>query len=137
MQSTRKDGGAGGVNLETNFLQLVEAEQQRSERSGRPFVIVKLQFGDRVEETLFARMCSALRDTDLVAWVERQKVIAAICTETGSCDPGTAGEAIISRLTATLADAPVTGGGMQLSFQTVPALVWGKGKLDLEPTLAR
>jgi hypothetical protein len=94
------------VGSELEFQRLIENERRRSQRSGRPFVILTLHLsavlqqakGAAAQSQILTAVCDALRDTDWVAWHEAGAAIGIICTETGASDAHHAGVTIVSRL---------------------------------------
>lgn len=89
--ATREPSSAPGLFSRDLFLQLLNLEHQRAERSGRPFILMLLQsMGSqpgRREETLqkLARtLSSSTRKTDVKGWYDSESTIGVIFTEFGS-----------------------------------------------------
>jgi hypothetical protein len=85
---------------EESFLYFLAAERKRSERSGRPFLLLLVDVKDqpdvsvRIDPTLgakiFSRLRLCLRETDFVGWYREERVAAAVLTqlEAGSLAEG-------------------------------------------------
>jgi hypothetical protein len=91
---------------EVQFQDDLRSEQRRMERSGRPFVVVRIAApllfaaGTRrgsLKRTLRV-FSSAARQTDTVGWLETGKVLGVICTELGTHNEAAAGEAIFRKI---------------------------------------
>ncbi len=116
------------IGSEAEFQRLLANERRRSERSGRPFVIltVHLPAAMRPSKEKLARdrvlstVCQALRGTDWIAWCEDEAVIGVLCTETGASDAQTSGTTIAARLHELLAiQLPVKlAAQVEISFET-------------------
>jgi len=97
------------VGSGSEFEQLLASEQRRSERSGRPYVILRLTLGDPYSLSaatvlpLLPLVCAGLRSTDWITWHEANFTLGVICTETGTCDGAAAGAAIVARIRQLLA----------------------------------
>jgi lipopolysaccharide/colanic/teichoic acid biosynthesis glycosyltransferase len=75
---------------ESAFLEILRSEIRRTERSGRPFVLVlvrsDLYSGDRgwpIVTTLAAAVRACIRETDWMGWYEYDKVLGIALTEIG------------------------------------------------------
>ena len=76
---------------ERTFRYLLDLEQRRSDRSGRPFLLVLVDIGtDRqrdidasVAAMMFSSLSSCLRETDFVGWYEEGRRPGAVLTELG------------------------------------------------------
>lgn len=78
---------------EEDFQYLLAVEQERSERSGRPYLLLRVDLQDQpgvsapidpmVAPTLFAGLWLCLRETDVVGWYLRDRVAGAVLTELG------------------------------------------------------
>jgi PleD family two-component response regulator len=89
--ATREASSTFGLFSRDLFLQLLNLEHQRAERSGRPFILMLLQsmgsLPGRREETLqkLARtLSSSTRKTDVKGWYDSESTIGVIFTEFGS-----------------------------------------------------
>jgi hypothetical protein len=118
--------GDHGIYREEKFIEMLEFERKRSERSGKPFLLMTLTvFGisdlqgrrdtlSRVAETLSA----SSRDTDIKGWYRRASVFGVIFTETENIESGTLREKIYKRLRAYLTKPQADA--VQISFHTYP-----------------
>lgn len=92
---------------ETNFLFAVGQERKRSERSGKPFLLILLagnyagRKGDSVTEKVISALTVATRDTDMAGWYENQATIGIIFTEIAE-NTSEAVQAILTRVTTAL-----------------------------------
>jgi lipopolysaccharide/colanic/teichoic acid biosynthesis glycosyltransferase len=87
------------------FTRALRLERRRSERSGRPFLLILLDGGSllatngtgSVRAGLSAILHAQSRDTDVIGWYQNNSVMAMLCTEI--CDPPeNAVEVVNSRL---------------------------------------
>lgn len=107
------------VGSESEFQRLLEEERRRSERSGRPIVLVRVQMGEAAAaETLLGVICDALRETDWIAWHEAGAAMGIICTETGKSNGAEAGAAISKRLGEILSGALPQKKRSRVSFES-------------------
>ncbi len=91
---------------EAEFASGLRLEQRRQERSGRPFLLVKVTapglFGGVSSSPPAKRMvrllASAARQTDTIGWLEAGKVLGVLCTELGDHSESSAGEAILEKI---------------------------------------
>jgi lipopolysaccharide/colanic/teichoic acid biosynthesis glycosyltransferase len=88
------------------FTRALRLERRRSERSGRPFLLILLDGGSllatngtgSVRAGLATLLLAQSRDTDVVGWYQNNAIMAILCTEI--CDPPeTAVEVVYSRIT--------------------------------------
>jgi hypothetical protein len=95
-EATRKSGSRGNSLQpfdEQTFRYLLRLEQRRSDRSGRPFVLVLVDTaptpGDRtpldvaVAASIFSELSQYLRETDFIGWYEEGVRAGAVLTEFG------------------------------------------------------
>ena len=118
--------GDHGVYCEEKFIEMLEFERKRSERSGKPFLLMTLTVfgisdlqGRRdalrgVAETLSV----SSRDTDIKGWYRRASMLGVIFTETDNIDSGTLREKIYKRLHARLPKPQADA--VQISFHRYP-----------------
>jgi len=93
------------------FLPMLAQERKRSERSGKPFVLLLLKgngayLGDRGNEVvsqISREMRVATRETDVLGWYEAGEVLGVIFTELGD-SADTSIETILTRVTASLSE---------------------------------
>ncbi|MGC1456092.1 MAG: hypothetical protein WA946_12980 [Nitrospirota bacterium] len=118
--------GDHSVYCEEKFIEMLEFERKRSERSGKPFLLMTLTVfgisdlqGRRdalrgVAETLSV----SSRDTDIKGWYRRASMLGVIFTETDNTNSGTLREKIYKRMHARLTKQQVDA--VQISFHTYP-----------------
>jgi exopolysaccharide biosynthesis polyprenyl glycosylphosphotransferase len=82
-----------GIVEEQSFIRMVSLERKRTERSGKPFMLMLLDAGEVLREretTLLAGIASAIsnstRETDTLGWYERNRTLGVLFTEIGSAD---------------------------------------------------
>ena len=93
------------------FLPMLAQERKRSERSGKPFILLLLRgndayLGDRGNEVvsrISRAMRAATRDTDVLGWYEAGEVLGIIFTELGDFASNSI-ETILTRVTTALSD---------------------------------
>jgi len=78
---------------EQTFRYLLDVEQRRSDRSGRPFVLVlvhaeakrdsEARIDPEVATTIFSGLSRCLRETDFFGWYEDGRRAGAVLTELG------------------------------------------------------
>jgi hypothetical protein len=78
---------------ERTFRYLLGIEERRSNRSGRPFLLVlvdiltsrreRAQFDPDVATTIFSMLSRSLRETDFIGWYEHGARAGAVLTELG------------------------------------------------------
>lgn len=88
------NGGENGMLGEDAFHQMVYLEKKRSERSGKPFLLMRINIkgarsrGEKM--TIFnavnKTLSSTLRETDIRGWFEQDFIIGVIFTEIGATD---------------------------------------------------
>jgi lipopolysaccharide/colanic/teichoic acid biosynthesis glycosyltransferase len=83
----------GDVVSEDLFLQALTIEVRRTERSGRPFVLVLItssaftgESGSRFVHDLAATIQASIRETDWMGWYEQHKTLGIIMTEVCGAD---------------------------------------------------
>jgi hypothetical protein len=113
------------VLSEHEFEAGLRLEQRRMERSGRSFLVVRIQAPEIFSSEGHSRgkcalrlFASMARQTDLVGWVEQGKVLGVICTELGSYDEASAGSVILEKMKTLAAAhlAPALVAGLSLSL---------------------
>jgi GGDEF domain-containing protein len=136
--------GDHGIKREENFNEMLEFERKRSERSGKPFLLMMLTiFGisdlqgrrdafSRVAETLSV----SSRDTDIKGWYRLASALGVIFTETDTIDAKTLREKIYERLRAHLTKPQVDA--VHISFHAYPddgssAITGGHGDFIFYP----
>ncbi len=118
--------GDYSVYPEENFIELLALERKRSERSGKPFILMTLTiFGiselqsrrDTIKGALEAISVFG-RETDLKGWYRRSSILGIIFTETDDIDRDVLREKIYRKLQAQLTEAQVDA--IRISFYTYP-----------------
>lgn len=81
---------------ESAFLQTLLREVRRTERSGRPFVLVLIKshaFGEEsgriIVRNLAAAIAAAIRETDWIGWYEQDQTLGMVLTEIGEANDAT------------------------------------------------
>ncbi len=109
-KSERQRIAAGRSVLdEYRFAHLVRVEQKRTQRSGDPFMIALINFGDLalrdlsggVVESVLEVLRASTREIDTVGWHRSGSVLGILFTEIGAAEQGTV-EAISKRLSKCL-----------------------------------
>ncbi len=97
-----------GVFGEEAFLPMLSHERRRSERSGKPFLLLLLESdlyrgsrGEILVEQLVTAIGTATRETDIVGWYSTDQVIGIIFTEIAEVTDK-AVQAILTRVTTSL-----------------------------------
>jgi hypothetical protein len=92
---SRKPGARDGSEPydEPTFRYLLGLEQRRSDRSGRPFVLIVVDVNHHSDEapyldegvaaSIFAGLSRCLRETDFFGWYEHRVRAGAVLTELG------------------------------------------------------
>ncbi len=118
--------GDYGCYVEEYFQELLTFERRRSERSGRPFLVMTLDFTgirkveSRRESVMWAvKTLSVLtRDTDIKGWYKNAAILGVIFTEMNSLETETLQKKIHESLSARLSDEQLDD--IQLSFHRFP-----------------
>lgn len=86
-------GGQSDPYDEAAFQYLLGVEQRRSDRSGRPFLLILIgrpevpgeesRIDPEVAVTLFSRLSNSLRETDFIGWYQFGHLAGAVLTELG------------------------------------------------------
>jgi lipopolysaccharide/colanic/teichoic acid biosynthesis glycosyltransferase len=95
-----------------NFHRIIAFERKRTERSGKPFLLVLLDMGECLpmhkSEKLLTKTLSALsssiRETDVTGWYEENSVVGIVFTEIIPEDKYTIVGTMLSRISTTLRD---------------------------------
>jgi exopolysaccharide biosynthesis polyprenyl glycosylphosphotransferase len=121
-----------GCYVEEYFQELLTFERRRSERSGRPFLVMTLDFTristdeSRRESIMWAmKTLSVLtRDTDIKGWYKNSAILGVIFTEMNSLETETLQKKIHDSLSARLSEEQLDD--IQLSFHRFPQEKDGK-----------
>lgn len=95
---------------EESFHRVISLERRRTERSGKPFLLMLLDVGDeqpsetnwRALEQILAALAGGARATDVVGWYKNDCVAGLMLTEIGLTDRSSIPNALIARLSDTL-----------------------------------
>lgn len=126
---SRQDHSDLGMLSENLFRKLLCLERKRTERSGRRFVLMLVDFtslpqADRLRVTpkLVSAVWQATRDTDLKGWYKDRSVIGVIFTEIGSGEGKSIVHSLSTKLTDSLFDSLSVPdiNAMQVSFHIFP-----------------
>jgi lipopolysaccharide/colanic/teichoic acid biosynthesis glycosyltransferase len=99
-----------GVLNEEAFHRMISLERKRTERSGKPFLLMLLDMGngllsDKSEKAL-DKILSALslstRETDITGWYKKNSVVGVMFTEFGAEDRNSILSTIMTRVSETL-----------------------------------
>lgn len=81
---------------EPEFVQLIRLERRRSERSGKPFMLMLLGSEDFLEEPgavqvrdIAASISACTRETDVIGWYEQDVTMGLLLSEIGQADHAT------------------------------------------------
>ena len=139
--------GNDAIPSEEEFALMVLQERRRTDRSGKPFLLMLLDVEKSLRNdargTLLRRICqsvaSSIRDTDGQGWHKHQSVIGVLFTELNINGPIPVIEVIHSKIVSALASRLTTEELGQISFRLhLYPDHWGAGdkqvlNLDLYP----
>ena len=113
------NSGPGQAYNEEAFRYFLRIEQRRSERSGRPFLMLLLSLkekGDQrmpvdpaVAAKIFSALWLCLRETDFMGWYRSGEVAGAVLTRIGSAQSADASELIRGRVSDALRESLPSG----------------------------
>jgi lipopolysaccharide/colanic/teichoic acid biosynthesis glycosyltransferase len=118
----------GRMISEREFVQMIRLERRRSERSGKPFVLILIDgcdflqgTGDREVRVMAAAISGCTRETDVIGWYEQGVTVGLLFTEIGQADHATV-TAIIQKTSAALQAAlsPEEFGRLTIAFRVFP-----------------
>ncbi len=83
-----------GIVEEQSFIHMLRLERKRTERSGKPFMLMLLDAGEILQDTkattfladIVSAICNSTRETDTLGWYERNTTLGVLFTEIGSAD---------------------------------------------------
>lgn len=120
------------------FLRMLYLERKRTERSGRPFVLMLLESTRLLRsgnegglDKVFSALANSTRDTDAKGWYQEHSTIGVIFTELGPVADGAAvTSALLSKVTAALTSNLSIGeiNEIHLSFRIFPESVENQGQ---------
>jgi len=113
--------------VEEFFLEFLVFERRRSERSGRPFLVMTLDFTsirdleskrESVASTIMKTLSVLTRDTDIKGWYKDSEVLGVIFTEMNSFETETLQKKIYTSLLASLSEEQINV--IRISFHRFP-----------------
>src|SRR5581483_9415488 len=123
---------------EESFTRMLCLERKRTERSGRPFVLVLLQAepllkagcSDQTLERVLLALSHAIRETDIKGWYRTGEMIGVIFTEIDRAQGRAVANALLSRVSAALSSTLGIDeiNEVRLSFHIFPEEFSGSGK---------
>jgi lipopolysaccharide/colanic/teichoic acid biosynthesis glycosyltransferase len=124
------DSGDHAILSEEVFHRIISLERRRTERSGKPFLLMLLDIGDeqpsdtnwRALEHILASLAAGARTTDVVGWYKTDFVAGLMLTEVGLTDRNSIPNALIARLSDTLRRSlsPEEFNQVNISFHVFP-----------------
>ena len=95
---------------EESFRRMVALERKRTDRSGKPFLLMLVDMGDhpippkasKVLGSILGALSTATRETDVTGWYEKDAVVGVMFTDIGSEDRTTILGTLITRVSETL-----------------------------------
>jgi len=124
------DSGDHAILSEEVFHRIISLERRRTERSGKPFLLMLLDIGDeqpsdtnwRALEQILASLAAGARTTDVVGWYKTDCVAGLMLTEVGLTDRNSIPNALIARLSDTLRRSlsPEEFNQVNISFHVFP-----------------
>jgi hypothetical protein len=121
-------GGVGDFYEESHFNEMVDLEKKRSQRSGRPLMMIRLDVSELMERNpadvrrkLEQALASGFRDTDVRGWIKRGVVAGIAFTELKSSAPPVR-DTLIRRVMASVVSQidPLSMDKIKVSFHTFP-----------------
>ncbi len=120
---------------ESSFTQMISFERRRTERSMKPFLLMRLEIDRdltaRVQRVslrkILATLSGVLRETDVIGWYKEASVVGAMLTEINLNDRTSVLASVMSRMTEALKQSlpPQQLGMVDISFHFLP-----ESKLD-------
>ncbi|MDO8427434.1 MAG: sugar transferase [Deltaproteobacteria bacterium] len=135
--------GECGLYIEDYFHEMVSLERKRSERSGRPFLLMlidikEVHYAGEIKEAV-KKICSALtaltRETDVRGWHEHNFVIGVIFTEVSNNDIEPIKKKVISGLNDARSIGPLMLEKTRVSFHIFPEEAAKGAKLPPDLTI--
>lgn len=110
------------IATEVSFTQAIRLERRRTERSGKPFMLVLVSgpgFHGTERDLLVRRMAVAIfsstRETDLLGWYEEDSVLGLLLTEISSTEDQTI-DVVVQKISSALQDAVSVDEFCRLNF---------------------
>jgi hypothetical protein len=104
--------GHGEAYNEEAFHHFVALERKRSEASGRPFLLLLVEFEQgpgvtlhidrQFADRIFAGLAEGLRDTDVIGWYRHNRIAGAVLTDLGDTPEQTVRKQVTHRVRAAL-----------------------------------
>lgn len=127
------------------FLRLLCLERKRTERSGRPFVLMLLDAGKllkagkdkQILDKTVSALARATRETDTKGWYEAGHVLGVIFTEINDATGNAVARALLTRVTTALGSTLAIGdiNAIQISFHIYPESPGDDGDRTSDPYL--
>jgi len=126
-----------GLYVEDYFQEMVYLERRRSERTGRPFLLMLLDLGGAFappppDAAAAARkICAMTREVDIKGWYRHNHVLGVIFTET----PESAADELRAKVLSSLSAQDALGSraeGVKLSFHAFPSASGGGGAIPVD-----
>ena len=97
---------------EDDFRRMLVIERKRTERSGKPFLLVLLEAGNnqssgkngKALESLLSALLSSTRETDVIGWYKHQTTVGAMFTGLLADDKGSILNILLTRISNALRD---------------------------------
>ncbi len=139
-----------GILSEQGFRRMITLERKRSERSGKPFLLMLLKLGERLRSEkdasalrgIFSTLLGTTRETDTVGWQEAGSIVGVIFTEIDADRCAATPDTLLNRISAVLRKKLSREHFDQVSFSFhVFPETWGKddgpqpGNPELYPDL--
>jgi len=98
------------ILCEEAFLWMISIERKRTERSGKPFLLMLLDMGEdlptgksgKILGKILSALSTATRETDVTGWYKTDCIVGAVFTEISLDGRDSAVDAMISRVSETL-----------------------------------
>jgi exopolysaccharide biosynthesis polyprenyl glycosylphosphotransferase len=99
-----------GVLNEGAFHRMISLERKRTERSRKPFLLMLLDMGNRLQsdrngkalDKILSALSLSTRETDVTGWYKTNSVVGVMFTELGVDDPNSALSTMMTRVSETL-----------------------------------
>ena len=99
-----------GILKEEAFHRMISLERKRTERSRKPFLLMLLDMGNRLEpdkngkalEKILSALSLSTRETDVTGWYKNHCVVGVMFTEFGVDDRNTILSTMMTRVSETL-----------------------------------
>jgi lipopolysaccharide/colanic/teichoic acid biosynthesis glycosyltransferase len=119
-----------GILSEKAFERQISLERKRSERSGKPFLLMKLELENglrldnkgKVWDKILSALALSTRETDVTGWYKNNSVVGVLFTEFGAEDRNSILSTMITRVSGTLRNSLSSQqfGLISISFHLFP-----------------